>query len=784
MIRIVSALALAAALAGSAAAAPPSGGADDAVDKLMKGEDQQQGPHEPEPWLLPYSHDQTQSIDKGLGRPDAFSNTHDELHKTIEDFRKQPDMTPDKMRAGFSNLVQGVRGFLDGGLRYANLKDSQATEDEKKAQLAAIAQDMEKAKAQLKEVKIDGHGAFGHMLMDQQQPTELMDLEHKIDPNWHKKEQNSGPPDPGVLAAAGNQELQDGNPSAALQDFNNALSLDPGNADALTGRGAANMDLKNFKDAAQDARDALQVSPDNPAAKAILALAHDGVADGVNINKASPFSDQASSDGAGGAARGAPGLGQSSLRYLPPANGSGLQSSAYTREALRSLAVGDMEAASKQAAKAIALDPKNADAYGLRAFAQARAGHYDEALKDSMAALALDPANTMAHNARAKALNKMGLYSEALAAADDALRANPRNAYAYYMKAMALNGLGQRSAMLSALGQAAALDPRFQDAYDLAKSAPAEKDMGFLFPEDQLAAARAALNNAQAAGPKRYFWGLTMPMIVGAALVLLGLLHYASSWAMPRLRDGYAAAVRTGPSLGKSEADVGLPTPPPLPTGRHAPAGTVLRGQYRRLGQIGSSVHGAVYEGVDQALERRVAIRKLRADMRAADRERLMAPARAAAGLAHVGIAPVYAVFEEGESLYLVSEFAPGRSLRDSMASRGPLSWEEALPLFRQAAAALDYAHGKDVVHGAVKSSNLMLSPEGRVKLIDFGLSRGPADKADDLGAFAACLREAIAGLSPARLDAVDAALARARPSLVSAAQVVDVVETGLASAL
>ena len=771
---------------GTDAPPPPKGDLlpQDQLEQALTSE-HPRGPHAPEPYLLPYSAGQVQQIDKTFGNR-AFEATHRQTHSLIDAYKQEKSLTPDQLKQGISDILGGVRRVVDTGLEYAGIKDSPLPEDQKQAKLAEIKQRMEQAGAGLTQIPMGSQpGQNAHVaLMAGDGKSGVMQIMGTVEGQQHIDSTiQSAPANPTLQIAAGNNALANNDPNAAKNYFNNALSLDPGNADALTGRGAANMDLKNFKDAAQDARDALAINPDDPAAKAILGLAHDTVGEGTRIMKERDFG-AGGQDPGGAAAGGGLGLAQGSLKYLAPSNGSGLQSSAYTREAMRSLALGDSEAALRAAGRAASLDPKNADAYGLRAFANTQAGHFDDALKDAMAALALDPSNTMAHNARAKAYNKMGMYHEALAAADDALRADPRNAYAHYMRAMALNGMGDRKGMLNALAQAASLDPRFKDAYDLAAAAPAEKDMAFLFPEDQLASARASLAAQAAAGPKR-FWGLTLPTIVGAALVLFGLMHVALSGMFSRLRGSYAAAVRTGPTLGATQTMVSLPTPPPLSLGGRAPpAGTVLRGQYRRLGQIGSSVHGAVYEGHDVALDRRVAIRKLRADMRAADRERLMAPARVAAGLSHAGIAPVYAVFEEGESLYLVSEWAAGRSLRDWLAARGPLAWDEALPLFRQVAAALDYAHGKGAVHGAIKASNLMISAEGRPKIIDFGLSRGPAEKAGDLVSLSACLRESIAGLSPARLDAVDAALARAHGEFASAAQVVETVEASLASTL
>jgi tetratricopeptide (TPR) repeat protein/tRNA A-37 threonylcarbamoyl transferase component Bud32 len=543
-------------------------------------------------------------------------------------------------------------------------------------------------------------------------------------------------------------------------------AADPSNSEARSIMAAADYDMKNFALAAQEAREALSLDPNDKTAQAVANLAHE------SDLRAPKLQAPAREDGAAATAGGYGGYGR-----REPVSGmsdpSRLQSGEYARQADRSLDLGDNERAIREADRALALDPKNADAYGLKTMAQARAGFHDSALSASELGLALDARNLKVLNGRAAALNRMGRYREALEAAEEALRADPRNAYAHYMRAMAYNGLRDRAKMVDALRQASALDVQYQAAFEIASRAPADKDLAFLFPEESLAAARAVLA-AQNAGGKGL--RVTWPVIVGAALLLFGLLHLLLSPLTSRLRLG-----RQGPTLDRQTVTGSLPTPPPMTIGR-AGSGTVLGRQYRRLGQIGSSVHGAVYEGLDLALERPVAIRKLRAEMRASDRDRLMTPARAAAALHHAGIASVYAVLEEAEVFYLVSEFAPGRTLRDVLASRGPLPAEEALPMFRMVAAALAYAHGKHAVHGAVRASNVMISPEGLPKLMDFGLARGPVATSNDLQAFAACLRETIAGLAPAQLDAVDAALARSRGAFGSATEIAAIVSGALES--
>ena len=142
------------------------------------------------------------------------------------------------------------------------------------------------------------------------------------------------------------------------------------------------------------------------------------------------------------------------------------------------------------------------------------------------------------------------------------------------------------------------------------------------------------------------------------------------------------------------------------------------------------------------ALDRRVAIRRLAAPLRADDRQRLLAPARQAAALSHPHIAGLYSIIEEAETIHLVVELAEGRTLKEILAQSGPLPPAKALPLLRKIAEALDYAHARGVTHGAVRPSNIILGSDGQPKLVDFGLATGGKSKTADLADFADCLRQ------------------------------------------
>jgi TolB-like protein len=148
---------------------------------------------------------------------------------------------------------------------------------------------------------------------------------------------------------------------------------------------------------------------------------------------------------------------------------------------------------------------------------------------------------------------------------------------------------------------------------------------------------------------------------------------------------------------------------------------------------IGEGGMGEVYRARDARLDRDVAIKLLPADL-AHDPERLRRAAREArvlASLNHPNIAALFGL-EEGDGLTgLVLELVPGLTLQQLLAARGPLALDEALAIARQIAAALDAAHQHGIVHRDLKPANITVTPDGLVKVLDFGLARIEATDPD-----------------------------------------------------
>ncbi len=145
---------------------------------------------------------------------------------------------------------------------------------------------------------------------------------------------------------------------------------------------------------------------------------------------------------------------------------------------------------------------------------------------------------------------------------------------------------------------------------------------------------------------------------------------------------------------------------------------------YKVTAKIGEGGMGVVYKAEDTKLERTVALKFLAPHLLEDEeaRKRFHREAKAAARLSHPNICTVHEISEERGQTFLVMELIEGESL-DKKIERGPLSLKEALGFARQVADGLAAGHAKGVVHRDIKPRNLIVTPEGRVKILDFGLA-------------------------------------------------------------
>ncbi|WP_432562817.1 Stk1 family PASTA domain-containing Ser/Thr kinase [Kineococcus sp. SYSU DK003] len=188
--------------------------------------------------------------------------------------------------------------------------------------------------------------------------------------------------------------------------------------------------------------------------------------------------------------------------------------------------------------------------------------------------------------------------------------------------------------------------------------------------------------------------------------------------------------------------------------------GRRLDGRYRVLGRIGRGGMGVVYRAEDERLDRAVALKVLRSDL-AHDptaRARFVREAKSAARLGHPGIVAVLdqGVDSEGgtETAYLVMELVDGRTLRDVVLDSGALTPGEALGVTADVLDALAEAHRKGVLHRDVKTANVLVADDGRVKVADFGLARAASTSGQSTTVGTGDLMGTAEYLAPEQLEA------------------------------
>jgi eukaryotic-like serine/threonine-protein kinase len=230
--------------------------------------------------------------------------------------------------------------------------------------------------------------------------------------------------------------------------------------------------------------------------------------------------------------------------------------------------------------------------------------------------------------------------------------------------------------------------------------------------------------------------------------------------------------------------------------------GTKL-GSYEITAAIGAGGMGEVYQAHDPKLGRDVAIKVL-PEAFADNSERLsrfQREAKMLASLNHPNIAAIYGLEEDAGRSYLVMELVPGETLAQRVNREGPVPVEEALNIGVQIAEALEAAHEKSIIHRDLKPANVKVTPEGRVKVLDFGLAKAfeggsqqdlsqaatlsalpteegkilgtpaymspeqgrgkPVDKRADIWAFGCLLYELLAGQRPFRAETASDTLAK-----------------------
>ncbi|MEZ4426878.1 MAG: serine/threonine-protein kinase [Nannocystaceae bacterium] len=167
-----------------------------------------------------------------------------------------------------------------------------------------------------------------------------------------------------------------------------------------------------------------------------------------------------------------------------------------------------------------------------------------------------------------------------------------------------------------------------------------------------------------------------------------------------------------------------LANPAPRQHARHAPPGQV--GRFAILQRLGAGGMGVVYSAYDETLDRKVAVKVLRADARGGTkaRDRLLREAQVMARLSHPNLVTVHEIGRHEGQVFIAMEFVRGQSLDQWITREPPRAWREVLAVFRQAGEALMAVHSAGLLHRDFKPHNAILGDDGVVKVLDFGLAR------------------------------------------------------------
>jgi tetratricopeptide (TPR) repeat protein/tRNA A-37 threonylcarbamoyl transferase component Bud32 len=489
-----------------------------------------------------------------------------------------------------------------------------------------------------------------------------------------------------LLTHLGERYLGGGRDKDARRVLDLALGKNPESSEASSLRAALNLKEGREEDAAADAGRALKKDPANRRAREILAYLR-GRSGQMKAGGAKP--DFGAVGEAGGTA--VSGGGASTMVGSQAGEGMGRIGGVSPGQTLldsawRKLSLGDLTGALLDATRAVQADPKDAKALTLRSLISNRLGNYDAALKDADAVLALEPFNSAARLERAYALLQTGRVDEALTEISSVLAREPGNALAHLYRGMALLKVGRQAEAEAAFAEAVRLDPALRP-----------------LAEQYLPKAKTSVPGWKLE-KRKGLWVLFGLMAL--LLILEGVKRvFRPNWST----TGPPAARETAPSLNSAGT---------------LPPGSMLAGNYRIERELARGGMGVVYEATDLTLKRSVAVKQLRRDVYSSEsiRERFLHEARLAAKLRHASLAQIFSVVSEGE-LYLIFEFVEGESLDKVLARKGKLTLEETRALLKPVCSALDYAHEQKVIHRDLKPANIMLSRDGRPKLMDFGIA-------------------------------------------------------------
>jgi serine/threonine protein kinase len=151
-------------------------------------------------------------------------------------------------------------------------------------------------------------------------------------------------------------------------------------------------------------------------------------------------------------------------------------------------------------------------------------------------------------------------------------------------------------------------------------------------------------------------------------------------------------------------------------------------GRYEIAGELGKGAMGVVYKATDPNIGRTVAIKTLRIDIHGAENEEILGrfknEARAAGMMNHANIITIYDAGEQEGLFYIAMEFIEGQTLQSLLKQVKSLPVKQATDIVRQVCSGLDYAHARGIIHRDIKPANIMITADGTVKIMDFGVAK------------------------------------------------------------
>lgn len=497
-----------------------------------------------------------------------------------------------------------------------------------------------------------------------------------------------------------------------------AIGLSKNDPEAYKARAVARSALNNRKGAIADVNKAVSIDPQDESAR-LLTLFIESRKEVKSIKTVISVQEMKRQLGIRTSERDVP-RGDavnidSESSQIPQASDNGVstdyaKSQTFTKTAKAKNRLGDYESAVAYASLALDKDPDNLEAYLERANAYNQLGKYEDVIRDTTYVIEKDRNNMQAFNLRSWASNHINDPQSAAEDADNAININPNFADAWYNRGVAAEKQGDYKRMLEDFKQAATLNEEYNRKYQDALAQYGARVPGFSPASKTQESDLGKEVQEPVASPMSRYLMLLVFMLVGGALIAFGFASVLTGQSSSSKNNNVRKE-------GKRSADKVI-SPSVFYEG-------VATGKYKIEKKVGEGAMGKVYLAVDKSLGRKVAIKKMNDEIKVNEREkqRFLEEARTVALLHHPNIVEIYTIFEESGDVFLVFEYLEGRTLDTVLSKDIRMSFNRVKGIFVEVSKALEYAHSKGVIHRDLKLSNIMLTSESYVKVMDFGLS-------------------------------------------------------------